>query len=58
MINKFLILAIARDLAGDDNHDGEYARALVELTAHLIGLSNMYADDPELVSALVLGTSR
>lgn len=49
------IIEIARDLSGPGSHNPEYDRALVELAAAILGLSNAYADAPDQITALILG---
>lgn len=51
------LVDFARSLASDggDALTAEYDRALVQLTASQIGLSDLYADHPMLVEHLILG---
>lgn len=49
------VIEAARGLASDRGENPEYDRALVEVSATLLGLSSAYADDPEGVRRAVLG---
>lgn len=48
------VIASARSLASTGDNP-EYDRALVELTANLIGLTQEYSDCPEAVETQILG---
>lgn len=51
------LLEAARSLASTpgDPPNTEYDRAIVELTATVLGITDLYADDPELATELILG---
>jgi len=51
------LLEAARSLATmpGDPPNTEYDRAIVELTAAALGLTNLYADAPELATEMILG---
>lgn len=51
------IVEIIRSLASESKENGEYDRALVEVGAALLGMSETYADFPEVVTDLILGES-
>lgn len=51
------LITAARGLASGDSEGAEYDRALVELIATVAGLNNSYADAPQVVTSMILGTN-